>query len=52
MFNVISENTTNSGTINRTNEILNFFKKNDLKILDIATEDGDLEDVFLQLTNN
>ena len=28
------------------------FKKNNIEILDIATEDGDLEDVFVQLTNN
>ncbi len=27
-------------------------KKNNLEILDISTEDGDLEDVFIQLTNN
>jgi ABC-2 type transport system ATP-binding protein len=27
-------------------------KKNNIKILDISTEDGDLEDVFVQLTNN
>jgi len=33
-------------------EILNFFKKNNLEILDISTEDGDLEDVFVQLTNS
>ena len=32
--------------------ILNFMKKNDYKIIDIVTEDGDLEDVFIKLTNN
>ena len=32
-------------------EIINFLNKNDIKILDIVTEDGDLEDVFVQLTN-
>ena len=55
VFNVISENTIKivyEKNSHKLEEILNFFKKNDLKILDIATEDGDLEDVFLQLTNN
>ena len=32
-------------------EIVNFLNKNDIKIVDIITEDGDLEDVFVQLTN-
>ncbi len=32
--------------------ILNFLKTNGIKIVDIITEDGDLEDVFVQLTNN
>ncbi|MBH91009.1 MAG: ABC transporter [Candidatus Marinimicrobia bacterium] len=32
-------------------EIINFFNKNNIEILDIVTEDGDLEDVFVQLTN-
>tara|TARA_X000000368_G_C22949832_1_gene676086 strand:+ start:66 stop:995 length:930 start_codon:yes stop_codon:yes gene_type:complete len=32
-------------------EIISFLHKNDIKILDIFTEDGDLEDVFVQLTN-
>ena len=32
-------------------EIISFLNKNDIKILDIFTEDGDLEDVFVQLTN-
>ncbi len=32
-------------------EIMNFFNKNNVEILDIVTEDGDLEDVFVQLTN-
>jgi ABC-2 type transport system ATP-binding protein len=34
------------------NDILNLLKKNNLEILDIVTEDGDLEDVFVKLTNN
>ena len=33
-------------------DIANILRKNNIKILDIATEDGDLEDVFIQLTNN
>ena len=33
-------------------EIINYLNKNNIKILDIVTEDGDLEDVFVQLTNN
>jgi len=32
-------------------DIADILKKNDIEILDIATEDGDLEDVFVQLTN-
>ena len=33
-------------------EIINFFNQNNLKIEDIATDDGDLEDVFVQLTKH
>jgi len=33
-------------------DIANVLKKNNIEILDIATEDGNLEDVFIQLTNN
>ena len=33
-------------------EIINYLGQNGVKILDIVTEDGDLEDVFVQLTNN
>ena len=33
-------------------DIANFLKSNNIDILDIATEDGDLEDVFVQLTNS
>jgi ABC-2 type transport system ATP-binding protein len=33
-------------------EITNYLSKNSIKIQDIVTEDGDLEDVFVQLTNN
>ena len=31
-------------------EIINLVQKNNVKILDMSTEDGDLEDVFLGLT--
>ena len=33
-------------------EITNYLSQNGVKIPDIVTEDGDLEDVFVQLTNN
>ena len=33
-------------------DIADFLKSNNIDILDIATEDGDLEDVFVQLTNS
>ena len=33
-------------------DILVFLKENNVEILDIATEDGDLEDVFIKLTNS
>tara|TARA_E500000178_G_C16935713_1_gene713910 strand:- start:236 stop:1162 length:927 start_codon:yes stop_codon:yes gene_type:complete len=33
-------------------DILNFLRKNSFEILDIVTEDGDLEDVFVKLTNH
>ena len=33
-------------------EIINLIKKDNARILDISTEDGDLEDVFLRLTKN
>ena len=37
---------------NKIQNILNYFGKRNFEILDIVTEDGDLEDVFVQLTNN
>ena len=33
-------------------EIIKYLSQNEIKILDIVTEDSDLEDVFVQLTNN
>ena len=34
----------------KIDEIINLIQKNNVKILDMSTEDGDLEDVFLRLT--
>ena len=33
-------------------ELINVIKKNNIKIIDISTDDGDLEDVFLRLIKN
>ncbi len=33
-------------------EIINYLNKNNVKIVDISTEDGDLEDVFVKLTKH
>jgi ABC-2 type transport system ATP-binding protein len=33
-------------------EITNYLNKNNIKIEDISTDDGDLEDVFMQLTKH
>jgi ABC-2 type transport system ATP-binding protein len=33
-------------------DIINCIKSKNIEIIDIATEEGDLEDVFVQLTNN
>ena len=33
-------------------EIISYFNQNEIKIEDISTEDGDLEDVFVQLTKH
>ena len=33
-------------------QIINYLSENNIKILDIVTDDGNLEDVFVQLTNN
>jgi len=32
--------------------LINLIKKNNVKIIDISTDDGDLEDVFLRLIKN
>tara|TARA_B100000965_G_scaffold266148_1_gene224836 strand:+ start:613 stop:1545 length:933 start_codon:yes stop_codon:yes gene_type:complete len=39
-------------TTKKFDKIISLFNKNNLKILDISTDDGDLEDVFVQLTKN
>ena len=33
-------------------ELINSIKKNNVKIIDISTNDSDLEDVFLRLIKN
>ena len=38
--------------LNKFEDILKKLTENGLKILDISTDDGDLEDVFIKLTNN
>jgi ABC-2 type transport system ATP-binding protein len=54
-FKIISENlisaTFEKNSLNFT-EIINYFNQNNIKIEDIFTDDGDLEDVFVQLTNH
>jgi len=54
-FKIISNNTISivyEKNSHKFDDILDYFNKNDLKIHDIITEDGDLEDVFVKLTNN
>ncbi len=52
---VINSNNTISATYEKNSskfeDILNFLKENNVEILDIVTEDSDLEDVFVELTN-
>ena len=33
-------------------QLINYLKEKNLKILDISIDEGDLEDVFIQLTKN
>ena len=35
-----------------TEEIINLIQKQNAKIMDITTDDGDLEDVFIKLTKD
>ena len=54
-FKIVSKNqitaTYEKNSLN-FGEIINYFKQNNLKIDDISTDDGDLEDVFIQLTKH
>jgi ABC-2 type transport system ATP-binding protein len=54
-FKIISENQIiaiyEKNSLN-FGEIINYFNQNNLKIEDISTDDGDLEDVFVQLTKH
>jgi ABC-2 type transport system ATP-binding protein len=54
-FKIISENliiaSYEKSSLN-FGEIVNYFNQNNIKIEDIATDDGDLEDVFVQLTKH
>ena len=54
-FKIISKNQiTSTYEKNSLNfgEIINYFNQNNIKIEDISTDDGDLEDVFVQLTKH
>ena len=54
-FKIISKNLI-SATYEKSSlnfgEIINYFNQNNIKIEDIFTDDGDLEDVFIQLTKH
>ena len=54
-FKIISKNlitaTYEKNSLN-FGEIINYFNQNNIKIEDISTDDGDLEDVFVQLTKH
>ena len=54
-FKIVSKNkitaTYEKNSLN-FGEIINYFNQNNLKIEDISTDDGDLEDVFMQLTKH
>jgi ABC-2 type transport system ATP-binding protein len=54
-FNIISKNiirvSYKKNSLDFT-EIINYLNKNNIKIEDISTDDGDLEDVFVQLTKH
>ena len=54
-FKILSNNLISvsyeKNSVNFT-EIVNYLNKNNIKIEDISTDDGDLEDVFIQLTKH
>ena len=52
---IISEESSQNKSeknLSNFNEITNYLNQNNIKIEDISTEDGDLEDVFVQLTKH
>ena len=54
-FNIISKNLITASYEKSSlnfGEIVNYLNQNNIKIEDIATDDGDLEDVFVQLTKH
>jgi ABC-2 type transport system ATP-binding protein len=54
-FKIISKNqitTTYEKNSFNFGEIINYFNQNNIVIEDISTDDGDLEDVFVQLTKH
>ena len=54
-FKVISKNLISASYEKASlnfGEIINYFNQNNIKIEDIFTDDGDLEDVFIQLTKH
>ncbi len=54
-FKINSKNSilvTYEKNLSNFNEITNYLNQNNIKIEDISTEDGDLEDVFVQLTKH
>ena len=54
-FKINSKNSiliTYEKNLSNFSEITNYLNQNNIKIEDISTEDGDLEDVFVQLTKH
>ena len=54
-FNIISNNLISASYEKNSldfTEIVNYLSKNNIKIEDISTDDGNLEDVFVQLTKH
>ena len=54
-FNIVSKNLITASYDKSSlnfGEIINYFNENSIKIEDISTEDGDLEDVFVKLTKH
>ena len=54
-FDIVSKNIVRASYKKNSldfTEIINYLNKNNIKIEDISTDDGDLEDVFVQLTKH